>query len=108
MCLSHLKGLGTAWNLYLTAHGGRFLQGPNADINYGGRQGVGAAAFGSDPSKPVPKPLNEYAGKDAAQPFGDATRLPEIENLVVLGPERPRPHPDAANSTPPGRSVHCR
>ncbi len=55
-CLSNLNQLGKAWQLYFDANQDRFLRAINADINYGGRQGRGAAAFGSDPNKPVPKP----------------------------------------------------
>jgi prepilin-type N-terminal cleavage/methylation domain-containing protein len=51
-CAANLKQLGGAWHMHLDANSGRFLQGTNWNINYGGRQGTGLGFFGMD------KPLN--------------------------------------------------
>lgn len=55
-CQSNLCQLGKAWQMYLDANDGRFLQGIGAHLNYGGQQGAGEAAYA------VPKPLNSYLG----------------------------------------------
>ncbi len=58
-CASNLKQLGEAWHQYLAANKGRFLQGVNANINFGGKQGSDPA-YGGDPNRPIAKPLNAH------------------------------------------------
>lgn len=60
VCLSNLRQLAATWKMYLDDSQGRFLKGVNTNINYGGIQGGGAAAWGSDPALPIAKPLNTY------------------------------------------------
>ncbi len=60
LCLSNLRQIAVAWHQYLDANRDRFFQSVNANYNYGGIQGAGGPPFGSDPSSPVPKPLNSY------------------------------------------------
>jgi prepilin-type processing-associated H-X9-DG protein len=54
-CASNLKQIAGAWDMYLTAHQGRFLQHVNANYNYGGKQGSGSPQY-----RGLPKPLNRY------------------------------------------------
>lgn len=61
-CQSNLRQIALAWRSYFEDNDGKFLKGSNANINYGGRQGLGAAAWGADPSQPVRKVLNPYVG----------------------------------------------
>jgi prepilin-type N-terminal cleavage/methylation domain-containing protein len=54
-CESNVRQLAQAWHLYLTDSKERFpRRAVNANVNYGGQQGQGAAVF------QVPKPLNKY------------------------------------------------
>ena len=50
-CSSQLKQIALAWTVYLDEHNGRFYQGINANLNYGGWRGTFAWA---------PRPLNKY------------------------------------------------
>ena len=50
-CQSNLKQIAVAWNLYLDEKGGRFYQGRNANLNYGGWRGIQGWS---------PRPLNKY------------------------------------------------
>ena len=68
-CVANLRGIGSAWNMYLVDFDGRFLKGINSNWNYGGKQGNGGPAYGSfatNPAKPdvfspaISKPLNPY------------------------------------------------
>ena len=61
-CQSNLRQIAIGWRAYFDDHGGKFLRGINTNINYGGRQGIGEAAWGGDPSNPIQKPLNPYMG----------------------------------------------
>lgn len=64
-CAAGLKQLALAWDQYLQAHQGRFYRGPvNANLNYGGRQGLGSPQFQG------PKPLNPHAGLPAVVSTG--------------------------------------
>jgi len=51
-CGSNLRQLSLAWSSYLTDHNGRFYQGINANVNYGGWKGLKGW---------WPRPLNRYA-----------------------------------------------
>ena len=53
-CQSNLRQLAVAWHSYLDQFDGYFLQRPNANHNYGGRQGKGG------PNYTGPKPLNTF------------------------------------------------
>lgn len=59
-CAANLHELAHAWHMYLQDHADRFLTGLNANINYGGRQGIPLAEYGGNRAAPVPKPLNVY------------------------------------------------
>jgi prepilin-type processing-associated H-X9-DG protein len=50
-CQTNLKQLAMAWQMYLNDHDGRFYQGINANLNYGGWKGEQGWS---------PRPLNEY------------------------------------------------
>ena len=50
-CQSNLKQIATAWNMYLDDNDGRFYQGRNANLNYGGWRGITGWS---------PRPLNRY------------------------------------------------
>ncbi len=63
-CQSNLRQIAVAWHLYLNRDE-HFFQMVNANVNYGGRQGNGAPAYGidmNDPQHSVPKPLNPLLG----------------------------------------------
>lgn len=69
-CQSNLKQIAVAWNLYLQDSDGRFYQGRNANLDYGGWRGM------VDWS---PRPLNKY--------FNLPEELPEdvqIENSAKI------------------------
>jgi len=51
VCQSNLKQIALAWNMYLEDNNGRFYQGRNANLNYGGWQGMVGWS---------PRPLNKY------------------------------------------------
>ncbi len=59
-CESNLRQIASAWQMYLQDSKGIFPSGVNMEVNYGGVQGKGSAAFGADPAKPVKKPLNQH------------------------------------------------
>ena len=66
-CQANLRQIAVAWDEYLGANKGRFLQGTNANVNFGGRQGLGGPAYGGDNpnnppvvNQPKPKVLNPY------------------------------------------------
>lgn len=61
-CQNNLRQIAMAWHSYLDANGESFLQGVNVDLNFGGRQGKGAAEFGADAGSPVSKLLNSQLG----------------------------------------------
>lgn len=50
-CQSNLKQIAVAWNMYLDDNDGRFYQGRNANLNYGGWKGMQGWS---------PRPLNTY------------------------------------------------
>jgi prepilin-type N-terminal cleavage/methylation domain-containing protein/prepilin-type processing-associated H-X9-DG protein len=52
VCRSNLKQIAVAWQMYLDDYGGRFYQGWNSDVDYGGWKGT-AVPVG-------PRPLNKY------------------------------------------------
>ena len=59
VCATNLAQLGKAWQLYLDDNRGRFPQGVNLQVNFGGAQGRGA------PQYAVAKPLNRYLQIDS-------------------------------------------
>lgn len=62
VCASNLSQLAKAWHQYLHDSRGSFYQLLRAEVNYGGRQGQGAAQYGANPNKPIRKPLNRHVG----------------------------------------------
>ncbi len=56
-CQGNLRQIAYAWNVYLDDSEGRFYQGANANLDYGGWQGQ--RTQGEDP---YPRPLNPYLG----------------------------------------------
>jgi prepilin-type N-terminal cleavage/methylation domain-containing protein len=56
-CQSNLRQIAFAWNVYLDDNDGKFYQGRNANVNYGGWQGIQAQVQGGEP---LPRPLNAY------------------------------------------------
>jgi prepilin-type N-terminal cleavage/methylation domain-containing protein len=54
-CQGNLKQLTYAWGMYLDHYDGRFYQGANANVKYGGWKGI----MGLPPS---PRPLNRFVG----------------------------------------------
>jgi prepilin-type N-terminal cleavage/methylation domain-containing protein len=54
-CQSNLKQIALAWNIYVDDYEGRFYQRTNANLNYGGWQGMQAQG-----QEPQPRPLNRY------------------------------------------------
>jgi prepilin-type N-terminal cleavage/methylation domain-containing protein len=56
-CQGNLRQIALAWNTYLDDHEGRFFQGTNANLIYGGWQGQ--FMQGQDPAA---RPLNAYLG----------------------------------------------
>ncbi len=54
-CRQNLRQCAFAWDMYLTDYDGKFLQGQNAHIDYGGWKGIR-----DDP----PRPLNRYLNLD--------------------------------------------
>lgn len=55
-CAGNLRQLGLTWGIYLSDSGGRFYQGINANVNYGGWKGIKGW---------WPRPLNPYLFADA-------------------------------------------
>ncbi len=53
LCQSNLKQLAVAWNMYLEHYDGRFYQGGNANVKYGGCKGIIGLS---------PRPLNRFVG----------------------------------------------
>lgn len=104
-CQSNLRQLCTAWQSYLDQFDGHFFQRVNANVIYGGRQGKGAQTFGSNPNRPVQKPLNTFlnvplVARDGAEVFqcpadiGGASIRPScfqhygtsyVTNQVIIG-----------------------
>lgn len=56
-CQGNLRQLAYAWNLYLDDNEGRFYQGANANLDYGGWQGQRMEG-----EEPIDHPLNPYVG----------------------------------------------
>ena len=56
-CQGNLRQIAYSWNVYLGDSEGRFYQGANANLDYGGWQGQ--RTQGEDP---YPRPLNPYLG----------------------------------------------
>jgi prepilin-type N-terminal cleavage/methylation domain-containing protein/prepilin-type processing-associated H-X9-DG protein len=54
-CGANLRSLATAWIAYVQDHDGRFYQGPNANVNYGGWKGI-------EDQGHWPRPLNPWVG----------------------------------------------
>lgn len=54
-CQGNLKQLAYAWGMYIDQYDGRFYQGINANIDYGGWKGIVGFA---------PRPLNRFMGLD--------------------------------------------
>jgi prepilin-type N-terminal cleavage/methylation domain-containing protein len=61
-CGSNLKQLALAWGIYLDDHEGRFYQGINANVNYGGWMGIRGW---------WPRPLNRYLGFTDSNDVGE-------------------------------------
>jgi prepilin-type N-terminal cleavage/methylation domain-containing protein/prepilin-type processing-associated H-X9-DG protein len=69
VCSSNLRQLATAWHIYLNDNDGKFYQGGNAHIVYGGWKGTYGLTLPSLPPAPPPdpntnRPLNKYLGLD--------------------------------------------
>jgi len=58
-CQANLKQLALAWQMYLNDHDGRFYQGVNANLDYGGWKGEQGW---------TPRPLNEYVNLPTEAP----------------------------------------
>ena len=56
-CQSNVRQIALAWNMYLDDNDGRFYQGRNANLDYGGWQGMQGWS---------PRPLNKYLKLPAA------------------------------------------
>lgn len=69
-CQGNLRQIACAWNLYLGDSEGRFYQGVNANLDYGGWQGL--RTQGEDP---YPRPLNRYVGLSPALVTEDEARV---------------------------------
>lgn len=52
VCKGNLKQIAVAWLMYLDANGGKFYQGRNADVDFGGWEGIHALGHS--------RPLNRY------------------------------------------------
>jgi prepilin-type N-terminal cleavage/methylation domain-containing protein/prepilin-type processing-associated H-X9-DG protein len=79
-CQSNLHQLSIAWDVYLIENDGRFLQAPNANINYGGQQGIQPAFRGS-------KPLNRFVGIEEVVDAGaEMFRCPSDEGSSLVRP----------------------
>ncbi len=86
-CQSNLRQLAVTWQSYFDSHDGRLLKGINANINYGGKQGAGAAAWGGDPDNPIRKPLNPYLQLEEVSPGGcEVFRCPSDEGSNQIRP----------------------
>lgn len=56
VCGNNLRQLAVAWDMYLDDYEGKFYQGPNANMNYGGWKGI---------KNWTNRPLNRYFGMPA-------------------------------------------
>jgi prepilin-type N-terminal cleavage/methylation domain-containing protein len=72
-CQSNLKQIANAWSMYLDDNDGRFYQGRNANLTYGGWSGMQPAS---------PHPLNQY--------FNLPVNLPEDPNAKTKLKENAR------------------
>ncbi len=68
-CLANVHQIAIAYQNYLTANNGRFMQWVRANANYGGIQGL-------DPLYQVAKPLNKYLGFPARTNDAKVFRCP--------------------------------
>lgn len=74
VCMSNLRAIGVGWQAYLEESDYAYPHAStmralyevknNYDINYGGRQGIGARQFGARADRPVPRLLNPFLGLD--------------------------------------------
>ena len=64
VCQSNLKQIAMAWNMYLDENEGRFYQGVNVNLSYGGWKGMQGWSY---------RPLNKY--------FGLPVQLPEDSDI---------------------------
>jgi len=86
-CQSNLRQIAVAWHAYLDAHEGSFYQCVNANMNYGGKQGSGAAQWGADPHDPVTKPLNLHLGlPEVARSGAEVFRCPLDDGSKTVRP----------------------
>jgi prepilin-type N-terminal cleavage/methylation domain-containing protein/prepilin-type processing-associated H-X9-DG protein len=60
LCQSNLRQIAAAWHMYLNENDGKFYQGINANLRYGGWRGI--YGMEGDPESPWPpgRPLNSY------------------------------------------------
>jgi prepilin-type N-terminal cleavage/methylation domain-containing protein len=66
VCRANLRQIATAWNMYLDDNDGYFYQGANANLNYGGWQGIQAWS---------PRPLNQYLGLSGTLETEDSAKV---------------------------------
>lgn len=66
VCKSNLRQLAIGWNLYLTDNDGKFYQGINANLEYGGWEGMVKAS---------PRPLNPYLDLDVNLKSGNNAKV---------------------------------
>ena len=79
-CQSNLHQVAIAWDAYLMESDGRFLRAPNANVNYGGQQGL-------QPAFQVPKPLNRFVGLDEVTTQGAESFLcPNDSGSTLIRP----------------------
>jgi prepilin-type N-terminal cleavage/methylation domain-containing protein len=84
-CQSNLRQIATAWQVYLDQADGYFPQWVTANLNFGGRQGKGLAAYGAD--TPVPKPLNgSFNLPDVLTEGGEIFKCPADEGAPEYKP----------------------
>jgi len=97
-CQTNLRQLAITWQSYFDDYDGKFLKGLNQNVNYGGRQGLGEIAFGSDPNNPIRKPLNPYlqleeittVGADVFEcPSDDGSTLAQPSHFLHYGTSYP-------------------
>ncbi len=78
-CQSNLRMIALSWHAYLDDSGGRFLQGINTNLNYGGKQGLIPAFQG-------PKPLNAYMDLPVVVDQADVFRCPSDKGGEMIRP----------------------